>query len=575
MKKIGLTILVLLALAGAAAIAYYFLKPAAPNVSLEFSKPDQIYVGKPFNITISYSNSSDQVLKDAKFSLQLPPEISFLGQSTDQRVSEESLGDIGPGNMIPKDFALIALNGAQSFKRVTAKLNYMTSSASRTPFEATSNADISIGQPAVGLIVTTPQSVNSGENFDLSVKVQNNTQEDLKGVNLALGYPPVFKFGHSDDKHDLVNNQQYAWPTLLKGQSDEITVNGNLLGADQSRYDFAATVSSNFTTGQTYTINTQEAETAITPSPLTMRATVNGADTANYIAQAGQTLDYVIYYKNNSSVPLSNLKLSAKLVGAMFDFPTLQTDAVFDSINSVLSWSQQNASDLSILNLGEEKQLKFQVKLKGTFPIQRLGDKNFTLKVNLNMESPTVPPNVAAQKTVSLVALETKVAGQTALKASGYFYDASSGILNKGVYPAKVDQKTQYTIHWTIINYSTDITNAVIMAKLAPGANFTGQIKSNADSQPTYDANTGIVTWNLGSVPATKGVLSAPYEAIFQIEYTPSSVQAGEDIQLMGATTFSATDSFTGGQIGATDAEITSLLPDDTKVTAQDRRVRP
>jgi hypothetical protein len=260
----------------------------------------------------------------------------------------------------------------------------------------------------------------------------------------------------------------------------------------------------------------------------------------------------------------------------MFDFPTLKTNATFNSITNVLSWTQQNSQDLAILNSGDEKQVTFEIKLKPNFPIQRLGDKNFTLKLkDLTLQSPTVPPGVAAQKTVSLSQLENKVAGQVALKASGYFYDAASGILNKGPYPPRVNQKTQYTIHWDVTNYSTDVSSTVITAKLAPGASFTGQVKSNMPTQPTYDSTTGIVTWNLGFIPATKGVLSSPAGAIFQIEYTPSSAQAGEEVQLMGATALSAVDTFTNNQLTANDAEITTNLPDDTKISAQDRRVQP
>jgi hypothetical protein len=296
----------------------------------------------------------------------------------------------------------------------------------------------------------------------------------------------------------------------------------------------------------------------------------------NFVAQVGQTVEYIIYYKNNSSVGLTNLKLSTGLIGVMFDFPTLKTDAIFNSITNTLNWTQQNSSDLALLNPGDERQVRFEIRLKPAFPIQRLGDKDFTLKLkDLTLESPTVPPNVQASKTVSITQLENKVAGQIALKAVGYFFDAASGILNKGPYPPRVNQKTQYTIHWAATNYSTDVSSTVIIAKLAPGAAFTGQVKSNAGSQPTYDSVTGLVTWSIGSITATKGVISAPYESIFQIEYTPSSAQAGEEVQLIGSTSLSGVDTFTGSQLAATDSEITTNLPDDTKVTAQDRRVKP
>lgn len=574
MRKLGLWILVLLALAGIGFGLYYFLKPAVPNVSLEFVKPDQIFLGKPFTLTVSYSNSSDQVLKNSKLSILLPPEIAFLGRSPDQRGMDQSLGDIGPGSVNQQTINLIALNGAQSFKRITAKLNYNLAGQTNIPFETSQSLDLPLGSPAVSLTISSPQSVTSGQNFDINVSYQNATGNDLKDMKLDLNYPPVFNFIKTS-KNNSVNNQEWALPVLSKGQSEQFTVTGNLLGVDSVRYQFVGNILANYS-GQTYAINTQSSETAISPSPLSLRPTINGADAQNYLANPGDALNYVIYFKNNSQVPLSNLKLSVSMTGDMYDFSTLETNATYNSITNTLTWTQQNSSGLFALNSGEEQSVNFRIKLKSGYPIRRLGDKNFTLKLSMNLESPTVPPGVAAIKTTSLLDLENKVNGQIAVKTSGFFYDAASGILNKGPYPPKANQKTQYTIHWAITDYSDDASGTVITANLAPGVSFTGQIKGNSNIVPVYDPSTGVVTWNVGSIQATKGVLTSPLETIFQIEATPSNVQISRDIPLIGDTKIQAIDTFTGQNLTNTSPAINSSIPDDQKLPIMtNRTVRP
>jgi hypothetical protein len=440
-------------------------------------------------------------------------------------------------------------------------------------FEASKTFDVGLGLPAVSLTITVPQNAGSGENFDVQIKLQNNTQEDAKNVKLKLGYPPVFNFVKAD-REAASGNQEWVFPTIAKGETASVTVNGNLVGADFARYQFAGTVTSDFM-GQTYAIDNQSADIAISPSPLALSMRINGIDPASYVARAGDDLSYQIIYKNNSPVPLTNLKLSVGLVGEMYDFSTLSANALFNSVSNVLSWTQQNIPELAVLDPGEERSANFRIRLRDSFPIRRLGDKNFVLKANLSMESPTVPPGVAAQKTVTLYRAETKITGQAEVGAAGYFYDAASGILNKGPYPPRANQKTQYTVHWKIKNYSTDLTGAVISASVAPGVSFTGQVKSNADTAPVFDQIRGIVTWNFGNVPATKGILSEPFEAVFQIEYTPSNLQVGQEIGLLGETRLTAVDAFTGREIFSTDGPITTYLKEDPKITATDRNVRP
>ena len=85
-KRILEGALIVLAIAGIAFVYYYlFLRVPAPTVSLSVVKPDQVLLGKQFDFTVSYSNTSEQILKHGKLSLTLPEGIVLAGSASSRR----------------------------------------------------------------------------------------------------------------------------------------------------------------------------------------------------------------------------------------------------------------------------------------------------------------------------------------------------------------------------------------------------------------------------------------------------------------------------------------------------------
>ena len=205
------------------------------------------------------------------------------------------------------------------------------------------------------------------------------------------------------------------------------------------------------------------------------------------------------------------------------------------------------------------------MKAKRSFPA---GVKNHVLDVHAQIQSPTIPPNTSASSTVGMENMESKVRGDIAVVATGYRNDVPSGITNIGPYPPTVNQPSQYTIHWDVTNYSTDVQNVIVSGYLQSGSVFTGQVKSNMNTQPTYDAATGLVTWNLPNISAGMGV-----QAIFQVANTPAVNQVGLVVTLMNQTNLSADDSFTGSSLHAFADPVTTYLPKDASVASQSGRV--
>ncbi len=539
------------------------------DVVVEINVPKEIPLGKPFDLAVKYDNASASVLRGAKIYLNLPEGAVFLGESEDKRTEERSVGDIGVGASAEENFRLLVLKDPKSVKRFNASLGYSQTLGTR--FEKKTYVDSAIVEPAIVFDFEAPEKILNNEEYELRVSYKNAAGIDYSDVAVELSYPPVFSFAGSDLKPDSSDN---FWKIgeLKKDKEGDFAVRGHVFGPEQSFFSFAAKISASFL-GRSYVIDSRTVSLSISPSPLALSVVlINEAD---YAAKLGDRLEYSLLYRNNTDVGLKDAVIKAKLAGAMFDFSSVQSEAFFSSVTNTLTWNAANTPSLQVLPPGASGEVKFAINARRDYPIKRLGDKNYTLKVDAEIDSPTVPYFLAAQKTVGVAALQTKVSGLVSVGALAYFRDAASGMLNAGPIPPKVNAPTNYTIHWVVKNYSTDVRDAEVRAFLQSGVRWTGKVKSNIASVPSYNERTQEVVWPIGKIIATKGVIDKPLEAIFQIEATPSVDQTNRYMPLLSETAITAFDEFINAELRGADAEISTLTIDDPTVSPDNRIVKP
>ncbi len=565
-KKIALVIGVGIILAVGAGY-YFYSRPQAPRISIDVSAPTDVKAGEPFEAKFTISNNSDIVIENAKLSIILPEGINFAGLSEDQRVREENVGDIGPGS-ITDEHANILIVGDTGVREFEAVLSYRTPGSGAT-FETKTKARVNVTGTAVKLEIVAPQKVFSGENFELVVNFENQSERDIQKLELKIDYPAVFRFERTSLDPVRGNNVWELGP-LVKGERGSFTITGTAVAPEESFFGFTGTLTATFL-GQEYKLLSQSTNVAVALSPLSV--SIKLGDGGTNVAEIGDTLNYLLTYRNNSDVTMENVNLRATLTGELFDFSSLNTNGSFNSISNTLSWNAASMPELRALTPGQEGSVSFHVMLKKEFPIRRVSDKNYLLKVQAQIESPTVPPLTAAVKTMALSYLETKVAGMAGVNALAFYKDAAT--TNTGPYPPQVNKPTSYTIHWQIKNYATDIKDVRVKAFLKSGAKVIGQPKSTTDAAPAYNAASGEVSWSIPYLQATRGVLGAVVEAVFQVEATPAVNQVGQSLELMNETSLTATDVFTNQDLTDKDGVITTDLPDDNNVGFGDRRVQP
>jgi len=340
-----------------------------------------------------------------------------------------------------------------------------------------------------------------------------------------------------------------------------------MIGQDESFFDMkietAITIG-----GQEYKISDNSSNLAISSSPLGLSLFIN--ETKDYVAKPGENIKYSIQYKNNTLVGLQDVILKVKLTGEMLDFSKISTNGFVNSQMKTVTWNVANNPDFRVLNPDSQGRVDLQIRLKDGYPITKVSDKDFVITIDGEIESPTVPSVVGAERTIGVASLTNKVMGTINLDTKALFRDSASGFTNIGAVPPTVDKQTMYTVHWRLINFGTDVSNVEIQGFLLAGVKWTGQVKSNIDSVPKYNERTQEVLWKIPFISATTGVISEPIEAVFQIEATPSLHLLNRPMPLTSKTSVKAFDDFVQLEIMDQDESLTTDIHlDDPTVSSQ------
>ncbi len=571
------------AVIAAGCVTYYFLFAGgnAAGVQIVFKGPEKIAYGAPFDLKVGVGNSSAAVWKNASLSLTLPAGFVFTGAGAGAGFMAKQIGDVGIGSFTEIPFTVMAVaeapegsdsvpdsvNGLGAVGKgneaevplsglkpaaFQAQLSY-TQGGSSAVFEKTEEWMPPPVASGFELAVSAPEKAASGEQVEIVLTYANKTGEDLDGLTVKVAYPDSFIFASASADPDIGSG---TWNIggLKQGSADSLAIKGRFTASGSAK--FAVSVVRSSGSGK-YPIAAGTASVEVESAPLALTMDVN--DQPDYAARLGDTLAYTLSYTmDGMKAPRDGIDVTADLLSPLFDAASaVPADGGTlgrgpDGVPRI-SWHVARPDT-------EGGSVRFSVKIKGDYGIRRLGDRNFILKVHGEAKAGT---------TVGALDYETKLAGQTDVSARGYFRDADSGIVNKGAMPPKVGVATEYTVHWKLVNYATDVRGVAVRAKLPQGVTFTGSVKSNVDGKPVYDAATREVVWKLDRISATTGLLGTAPEAVFQLSSVPTAGMSGKNAPLLGVTDLAATDDFAGIAIHSSAPEVTTALPDDATVAGQ------
>lgn len=546
------------------AVFYFWLTSFKKSlIDFNISGPTQVSSGEDGTYVISYWNNTSQILQNATLVLRYPQDAVVGDNKIIQNID---LGSIGVGGGGKQEITLAFVGPDKSIQKLGAVLSYKPQNTTST-FENEVSKEVAINGSALSIDFKTPETTLPNVRSAYVIHYKNNTDKVFQNVLIEATYPNEFNF-ISSDKLPAKNNNTWNLGDLNPNEEGNITVLGILRNVQSANFGLAVGVIKN---NRFYKFSQNSSQINLTVLPLKMDISVNGQ--SNLTVNPGDYLQFKIHYENGAGIALSDVILKSKLDGLMYDFSSLKTSGYFNGVNNTITWNAGNLPDFKSLLPNSSGDVEFQVKVRPQYIIRTFRDKNFLLQVSAVMETPTVPPALAVKSLSVISDLAIKVNTKAELKTKGYYFDAV--LKNSGPLPPKVDQTTTYTIHWRITNFSNDIDNLIVKSILPEGVKWLNKKAGAGSATLEYNDRTNELIWNIGKVQAGTGVLLDSYEVIFQVSLTPPITKVGQTMALLEISNLTGKDIFTGNDVSATAAAITTDPPDDPGIGLSKSRVQP
>lgn len=561
--------LVLIALLGISVI-FFFLRRGSfreSGVELKVDGAKEISAGELISYKISYKNENKASLNNVKLTFFYPSEAVVIRDNKILDVTSENfdLGELKRGESGEKILTAFIVGDKGNIKTARAILTFKPSTISST-LQKESSLATTITTLPVPITLVVPPAVINGQSISYLIDYRNQSSEDLKDLRFEVRYPDGFKptkFSPQPASHDQ-NLNIWGIPLLKQGEGSRITIQGSLSGSERDTKSVRVALQKRIVTatGDFYiTFEKTEAFSVISTPPLSLSLILNGS--ADYIAHLNDLLRYEISFRNDSDVDIGSLSLSVHLEGNMFDFTTVRSNGFFDSRQGTIFWNGSTVPELNNLRPHQTGVVKFEVRLKDKFS-GGIGARESFIKAIARLETPNVPAELDIDKLTADSELITRISTSPTFGQKVFLNDPVFG--SSGPFPPQVNEKTVFTVRWSLVNPSSDLTPAKVTAVLAPGVIWENRTRVNGSQlQPVYNDRQKTVTWDLGTLPAGVGVSFPEYEVNFQISIVPSLNQVGEKVLLLKNVNFEGVDTFTKEKILRTIADVTTSDINDSR----------
>jgi uncharacterized repeat protein (TIGR01451 family) len=542
-KKIIFLILIIIVIVGFSAFLYFRSGMFSKEIlKLEIFGPDSAKIGDEIQYTAQYKNNGNFVLQNAKLIFQLPDNSLTEDGKT---IFTQSLADIYPGDQESVTFKARLLGKDGDLKTARAALSYVPQNITAT-YESSTTFITKIDASPITLDFDLPTKAEQGKTLSYSINYFSNVDYPLENLSIKVDPTPGFDLTSADPKS--LDNTEWKLQTLNKAQGGRINITGNVSANNNQDLNFSASLGA-WQNGQFIVMKQATVTVKAIQSMMIISQQVNGSD--SYVASPGETLHYQIFFRNIGSAPSDNLYMVAKLDSPALDMSTINAGngGQAQPNDNMIVWDYTQASSLRHLDVQEQGEVDFYVKVKSDWNATNQDGSNTVINDSVNISQIT-------QK------FSIKVNSGLVISQQGFY--KNSEITNSGPTPPKAGKPTTYTITWEIKNYFSDAKNTKVRAMLPKNVILTGQISpSNESANFTFDSTSREIVWSAGDILAGTGVNGDPVALSFQISLTPDASQKGSVAQLIGSTQVSGENQFTNTTITAQDNAVDTSLPDD------------
>ena len=534
---------------------------SADNISIDISGPVSIPGGEVvnFDITAKNNNKIDLELVDLT--------VDFPAGTTDPQDPSQTLkryrkllGNI-PVDGIAKDSVQAIIFGEENLqKQIMVSITYSVK-GSTSVFTKTKSYDVLVNSSPIRVDIATLKEVTSGQEFDIKVDLSSNSKENLKGILFEAVYPFGFNY-ISSTQNPISGKNVWNIGDIPAGGKRSFTIRGTLMGEDNDlrafHFNVGAKGDNPVKIATPYL--TLDREINIQKPFVSLVIDIGGDDEMkDYIGNFDRNSSVNIEWFNNLSTIVSNMKIVAKLEGSAYDNSTIRPDSgYYDSGSNTITWSQQTNPEFSSVGPGDSGKVIFNLIPKDfTLGGRSVTNPKITITASVSgnrTQETNVPLTVTASTKRNIIIPSSVDLSARVARSVGPFQ-------NSGFMPPKVDTPTTYTVIWSISNTTNSIRDVEVKATLPPYVKWVNNISPSGENI-VYDENSGLVTWNVGSVEANR-ISAERREVAFQIAFIPSIIQVSSSPVLVNQARLTGIDNFTNSKVDSNQDPLTTRYSTD------------
>ncbi|MBI3633169.1 MAG: hypothetical protein HY226_02660 [Candidatus Vogelbacteria bacterium] len=542
---------------------------SSDNIDISLTGPVSVKGGEDFDLQVIIGNRNKIILNAAKLIVEYP-EGGHPSGGTISRYTKD-IGQIGESSVINEVVKSVLFGEENSEQDLNVTLEYRTEGSNAT-FVKTKTFKTFISSSPISLSMDLPEDTNSGKSMDLNVTLNSNSSDILKDVVLEMAYPSGFVFSSAVPPPSYGNNIWSLGDLLAQGKRS-IHITGVLEGQDSEVKTFRvnAGTRNNIDENKISVLYGSSLKSLVVQKPyIGLGLAINGdRQTTDYIADSSQNITGDIEWVNNLPVKILDGQLSVKINGEVLDKNSISAGSgIYKSADGKIVWDKLNGNFPQSIEPGQTGRESFIFTFNPLISNQTNIIRHPTLDLEVDFtgtrfaegnQSGSVVENVFSRK--------IKLSSDLQLTARTLYYVGP--FKNTGPLPPTSDQETTYTVDWSIINSSNDLSGVIARATLPSYVRWIGAFSPN-DEAVVYDPNSREIEWNIGDVLAGNGINSAARDMSFQVGFTPSVSQLKQYPVLISDVTVSGSDSYTGSENKSLTRAISIKLSTDPKISSDE-----
>lgn len=541
------------------------------NIAIDVTGPVSIGGGEELALQISVHNNNTVPLELSDLLVEYPSGTRAVDNLEKELPrARKSLGTINAGQTVNEVVRAVLFGQEQSVEQIKISLEYRVES-SNAIFVKEKTYEISLSSSPVSVSISALKEVSVNQEMSMEIKIDSHTDTVLKNLAVQIGYPSGFSFGSAAPSPTSGETFWILGDVPARG-SRIIKLIGLMQGQDNEKKVFristgTVNVSNEQTLGVVY--GTAFQEMTLRRPFMSADITINGNIGEEYVAQAGEDIHGEIVWSNNLPVRVTDGSIEVTLSGDILDEPSIAVDGgTYDSSRNTLLWDKRSYPAFGVIESGEKGQLRFSFKPKALFGAEKLM-RNPKISVSLTVGGNRISESDVPTRVTTSIARIIKFSSGVQLTSRMTHF--AGPFANVGPLPPVVEKETTYTIVWTVLNTSNNLSSAKVRAVLPSYVRWKGVTTSGENI--SFNQASGEVSWLLGSVAAGAGFSSRTREVAFQVGFFPSANQIGEAPDIVSAATFSADDDFTSATINGSTRAVSTRLSTDPGFKSGDEMV--